>query len=249
MNKKYIVIILVVLVCLGFVIYGLVYNHSNSNNKNDEKRKNDISYEDFKKEYGEYNWEDSEIREDNYHLFEDEFFSRKYSKMLDCEIKKVNKDAFLILNNTSDEYLGTIETTIIFYDANNQIIDVQNSYVDELEYGGKTIKSIYKVPQEYARVEFFNKIDKTNEIPKLRVSNIKCELINEEESIKITNNNAEKCESVHGIILFYDEYGNVISNSYIYAYGEIEANESRIEKLYNYPHSFDSYDVIISRIR
>ena len=126
MNKKYIVIILVVLVCLGFVIYGLVYNHSNSNNKNDEKRKKDISYEDFKKEYGEYNWE---------------------------------------------------------------------------------------------------------------------------ESIKITNNNAEKCESVHGIILFYDEYGNVISNSYIYAYGEIEANESRIEKLYNYPHSFDSYDVIISRIR
>ena len=248
-NNIKIAIIFLCLIILIIFAYVLIKNNTSNDDDDDIADNNlDISYDDFKKEYGEYNWEDSEISENNYHLFEDKFFSRKYSKMLECEIKKVNESAFVVLNNTSDEYLGTIETTIIFYDDNDQIIDVQNTYVSELEYGGKTIRSLYEIPQEYARVDFFNKIDKPIEIPKLRVSNIKCELLKDEKSIKITNNNTEECKSVKGIILFYDEFGNVISNSSFYVYEAIKAGKNKIEYLFNYPYSFNSYEILISGI-
>ena len=248
MNKKYIVIILVVLVCLGLVIYGLVYNSSNSNNKNDEKQKNDISYEDFKNEFGEYNWDDEEIREDNYQYYEDEFFSRKYLKFLECEIKKVNKDAFLIWNNTSDEYLGRIRTTIIFYDENNQIIDVQTQYTNELECGGKTCRSLIKFPLNYAKVDFFNEIDRPKEISNLKISNIKSEL-SIDGKIIITNTNTEECKSIYGSVFYYDEQGNVSDSSSFYITDGIKPDESKTEKLYNFPSAFASYEIIISGVR
>lgn len=244
-----ITIIFFILIMLLIFFYVLVKN--TNSNKDIEDENSYISYDDFIKEYDEYNWEDYDISEDNYYSYEDEFFSRKYSKMIECEIIKVNKDAFLIINNNSDEYLGTIRTTIIFYDENNQIIDIANVYSNELEYGGKRIALIYKFPLAYARVDFFNEVDKPDKIPELRASNIQCELITDEKSkyAKITNNNTERCESVNGIILFFDELGNAISYSNVYVSGGIESNESKMENLYNCPASFDSYEFIINSIR
>lgn len=246
MSKKYIVIIIIVLFCLLLMGYGWL---AGKNNETFEDKKSDTTtYDDFKKEYSEYNWNDEEIREDNYYLFEDEFFSRKYSKFLECEIKRVNKDAFLILNNTSDEYLGSVKTTIIFYDENNQIIDVRTEYTNDIEYGGKRVKILTRFPLEYARVDFFNEIDKAREISNLRISNIKCEL-DSDGNIIITNNNTEECEGIYGMVFFYDEQENITDWSSFYLTDGIKPDESKTEKLYNFPSSYTSYEVIISSIR
>lgn len=247
MNKKYLVIIFIVLVCFGLVIYGCVKS-SNSSKAKVEKSKNDITYEEFQKEFGEYNWNDEEIREDNYHYYEDEFFSRKYAKFIECEIKIVNKEAFLIINNTADENFGSVRTTIIFYDENNEIIDVQSKYTDELECGGKTYNSLIRFPLNYAKVDFFNEVDKPEDNSNLRISNIKCEL-SIDGNVKITNTNTEDCKSVCGIVFFYDEQGNLSDSSYFYLTDGLNPDESKTRKLYNFPSSYASYEILIHSLR
>lgn len=251
-NKKSFVILFIIAIIIVLLIF--LFINKNTIEDKDKLIKEEtpsISYEEFKNLYEEYNIEDYNINENNYSIYEDEMFSNKYSKMIECEFKVIGDDGFLIINNNSDEYLGLSYTSIIFYDNDNKIIDIKNAYLDDLEAGGKYIESVYEFPKTYAKVDFFTRVNKPTTVSKIKTSRFKCEVIDDEygKAALISNNNNEKCESLSGIIIYYDEEKNAIDYSYVNIYDGLKEEETKKAKIYHYATSYSSYEFIVSYLR
>lgn len=231
-----------------FVIGVLLMFNGDKNDDHPENNRIEYSYEEFVEDFKDYNLKEYDINEKNYKYYINDYYTKKYSKMIGCEFKLVNKDAFLIVNNDTDEYIGRVNTSIVFYDENNQIIWIESVYVDEIEAGSKRIASIMHFPSEFARVDFYNELRKQEKEPGISTSLIKCELSEDKKAI-ITNKNPKKCERVSGYLLFYDEAGKVVDYSYVYDNKGFRPNESKDVKLNSVPKEYYKYEFFVSFVK
>lgn len=263
-NKLWIVIgIILVIIIIGMGVYIVVKNdedqYDNKDIYNYDSWKN---YDEFYKEYSEYN-QDFDIGEKNYYKYENDLFSIKYSDKIGEEhfIKKgnnsnsyeVNRNELYVFltNNTELEVIDT-RLGIIYYDKNGEIIDVDSKNIYDLEKSNQICEVI---PINSERVEdvkiIINAME--NNRKKALIKELKAEITDEEKFIiKVTNESEYNISSINGVVVFYDSENKIIASEDFYIYDTLKKNKSVEKQLMFYDRkeiNESKYKIFINEIR
>ena len=182
----------------------------------------------------------------NYFLEEDKSYYNEFEKSkenLNSNFYKIDNNLILEILNDNEKPISRINAYIIFYDGENNIIDIKENYVDFINakskfyinhiesfsdyerYDVKFVKSYYFVEDEEV---------KNNEISfSSRITNSKVE-------IKFQNNSENRIGNVDFQIIYYDNDKEIIDIENVYEF-DVKKNETRYLSGYN--NNFAYYEV------
>lgn len=263
-NKLWIVIgIILVIIIIGMGVYIVVKNdedqYDNKDIYNYDSWKN---YDEFYKEYSEYN-QDFDIGEKNYYKYENDLFSIKYSDKIGEEhfVKKGNNsnsyevnrnELYVFLTNNTELEVIDARLGIIYYDKNGEIIDVDSKNIYDLEKSNQICEVI---PINSERVEdvkiIINAME--NNRKKALIKELKAEITDEEKFIiKVTNESEYNISSINGVVVFYDSENKIIASEDFYIYDTLKKNKSVEKQLMFYDRkeiNESKYKIFINEIR
>ena len=129
-------VVLAIIIALVIAVFIINYEDNEYNNENLYNYNSYKTYEEFNKEFSEYNT-DIDISKNNYYEYEKDLFSLKYSskigeehyykKIEDAQLLNYEKnELYIFLTNNSDLEVLDAKLSIIYYDKDGNIIDTEN---------------------------------------------------------------------------------------------------------------------------
>lgn len=250
-----IIIIFIVLVIVLPIISNNKYQYNNKDLYEQDSWK---SYEEFNKEYSEYNTI-FDVGEKNYYKYENDLFSIKYSDKIKEEHYFNNKENDLLLNNRNELYIFLTNNSklevldaklgIIYYDNNGEIIDTDTKTVYGLEKSNQSCEVVSVNSQRVKDVKIIiNAIE--NKRTKGLIQNLKTQFITEgrENKVRVINESNYTLKAVQGLIVFYDSDNNIIFSNSIYIFDDIKPNSSKDDEIYIYNENYSNYKIFINNI-
>ena len=250
-----IIIIFIVLVIVLPIISNNKYQYNNKDLYEQDSWK---SYEEFNKEYSEYNTI-FDVGEKNYYKYENDLFSIKYSDKIKEEHYFNNKENDLLLNNRNELYIFLTNNSklevldaklgIIYYDNNGEMIDTDTKTVYGLEKSNQSCEVVSVNSQRVKDVKIIiNAIE--NKRTKGLIQNLKTQFITEgrENKVRVINESNYTLKAVQGLIVFYDSDNNIIFSNSIYIFDDIKPNSSKDDEIYIYNENYSNYKIFINNI-
>lgn len=252
-------VVLVIIIALVIAVFIINYEDNEYNNENLYNYNSYKTYEEFNKEFSEYNT-DFDISKNNYYEYEKDLFSLKYSSKIGEEhyYKKAEEaqllnyeknELYIFLTNNSDLEVLDAKLSIIYYDKNGNIIDTENEIISGLEKNVQTCNVIKIDSKRVNDVKIIINAKESNR-NKALIQNIKTEVVDTDREFKLryTNESEYKLKSIDGIIVFYDEENKIVSSSSIYLYDGLNKNSSKEEKVHIFNKEYNNYKVFINSI-
>ena len=247
------IVFVIVFIVIAMIVIGYFFseNKKDEGYRNDHYKKEELSYEDFSKEYSEFS-EKFDIGEKNYYQYEEDMFSMKYSSRIEVtyKVQKEDKRVYIFLtNNTALEVIDA-KVGIVYYDEEGNIVDTDYRYVYGLEKGNETCYTEYIRSKRVVDAKIIVNAKESDSDIKI-CDKVKAEIIDSDGSkmkVKVTNESNYAIERVTGEIVFYDVEGNIVSSSSIYVSDKIKPNDSAEDEIYLYEKKYNSYKIYINYI-
>ena len=214
-----------------------------------------FSFFDFSEEYEEnLSYEDFEnlIKQK-----EDDFRKQKENLIVTEKILDVNKNLIACIENRNDVPLIDMEMYAVFFDGENNIIEVTSDYLDAIAANSKYYFNVNYTPENYEKCEIFITKRYFDDEEYIKLYNDKITFTDSIDKdgqieIKATNNANEMIDYINFSVVYYDENDKILyvdTTSIL----ELKKNKSDITTVYggwdiekeeyiNYDH----YEVILN---
>lgn len=148
------------------------------------------------------------------------------------------------MENNNDEVLSQMNLYVIFYDGDNNPIEVQTKNITILEKNGKNYFTIYNTPKECETYQFLLEKKYFYNDYVSYVNDISFETSKEDDEIIINgkNNSDKKINIITFSVIYYDENGKILKISDENTY-DVKKNKEFSLKCYN-PYDNRSYEKI-----
>lgn len=214
-----------------------------------------FSFFDFSEEYEEdLSYEDFEnlIKQK-----EDDFRKQKENLIVTEKILDVNKNLIACIENRNDVPLIDMEMYAVFFDGENNIIEVTSDYLDAIAANSKYYFNVNYTPENYEKCEIFITKRYFDDEEYIKLYNDKITFTDSIDNdrqieIKATNNADEMIDYINFSVVYYDENDKIlcVDNTSI---SELKKNKSDVTTVYggwdiekeeyiNYDH----YEVILN---
>lgn len=214
-----------------------------------------FSFFDFSEEYEEdLSYEDFEnlIKQK-----EDDFRKQKENLIVTEKILDVNKNLIACIENRNDVPLIDMEMYAVFFDGENNIIEVTSDYLDAIAANSKYYFNVNYTPENYEKCEIFITKRYFDDEEYIKLYNDKITFTDSIDNdrqieIKVTNNADEMIDYINFSVVYYDENDKIlcVDNTSI---SELKKNKSDVTTVYggwdiekeeyiNYDH----YEVILN---
>ena len=214
-----------------------------------------FSFFDFSEEYEEnLSYEDFEnlIKQK-----EDDFRKQKENLIVTEKIIDVNKNLIACIENRNDVPLIDMEMYAVFFDGENNIIEVTSDYLDAIDANSKYYFKVAYTPENYEKCEIFITKRYFDDEEYIKLYNDKITFTDSIDKdgqieIKATNNANEMIDYINFSVVYYDENDKILyvdTTSIL----ELKKNKSDVTTVYggwdiekeeyiNYDH----YEVILN---
>lgn len=182
--------------------------------------------------------------EEKQELYKKEFEEKKKNINITSCGFDVNKDLIVLVENNNDEVLSQMNLYVIFYDGDNNPIEVQTKNITILEKNGKNYFTIYNTPKECETYQFLLEKKYFYNDYVSYVNDISFETSKEDDEIIINgkNNSDKKINIITFSVIYYDENGKILKISDENTY-DVKKNKEFSLKCYN-PYDNRSYEKI-----
>ncbi len=214
-----------------------------------------FSFFDFSEEYEEnlsYEEYENLIKQK-----EDDFHRQKENLVVTEKILDVNKNLIACIENKNDVSLIDMEIYAVFFDGENNIIEVTSDYLDAIDANSKYYFKVAYTPENYEKCEIFITKRYFDDEEYIKLYNDKItftDSIDKDRQIEIkaTNNANEMLDYINFSVVYYDENDKILyvdTTSIL----ELKKNKSDVTTVYggwdiekeeyiNYDH----YEVILN---
>lgn len=214
-----------------------------------------FSFFDFSEEYEEnlsYEEYENLIKQK-----EDDFHRQKENLVVTEKILDVNKNLIACIENKNDVSLIDMEIYAVFFDGENNIIEVTSDYLDAIDANSKYYFKVAYTPENYEKCEIFITKRYFDDEEYIKLYNDKITFTDSIDKdgqieIKATNNANEMMDYINFSVVYYDENDKILyvdTTSIL----ELKKNKSDVTTVYggwdiekeeyiNYDH----YEVILN---
>ena len=206
---------------------------------------NDEYYEDY---YDDYYYNDDEYyyEDDSEKVLKEKFENQKNNLVIQSEGFDTSDDLTILLKNNNIEPIEDIDVYAVFFDGENNIVDVNTDIITYVSEGAvypilftNTPKNFetYKI---YMKKDYFYESNYENYTDKIE---FETEIGKDDVIIKAKNNSDKKIEYIDFAIVYYDENDNILDVALESEYDIRKGQSFEIEawKPYN-PKTFEDLD-------
>lgn len=226
-HEKAFTVVVIIIIIIALAMFYLFYkgNYRIIPNKKNEQK--DVSeYLDEFYDYTNENDDDLEYEEnefeviDNYDELEEQalakFETQKPNLVITSQSMSIDNELIAVIHNGNQEYVSDILVEVIFYNAENAPIKIDEEYID-MEANSDAYIKFYETPKEYARCDFLITKDFVLEDSSYisHKNDVTFEAKDIEGQIEITgkNNSNEKIDSMEFEVIYYNENNQIIGIS------------------------------------
>lgn len=237
-HEKIFTVVIVIIIIIALAMLYLFYkgNYRVSSNKKNAKEDlstylegfYDYTNEDFDDEDEEFDDYDDYADYDEYNEQKrqaiEKFETQKANLTITNQSMSVDNELIIGIHNGNQERVSDLSVQVIFYDAENKPIKIDDDYID-IEANMDYYITFYETPKEYARYDFLLTKDfLPEEIYISHKNDISFETKDTTTEIEITgkNNSNEEIDYIEFEVVYYNE-NNQIIGAEVSAEYEIEA--------------------------
>lgn len=162
----------------------------------------------------------------------------------------LNGNRMLINTSNVDSVTITdVQIQVIFYDAENKPIAIEEVRIDTLFGYSLAIKEVYQIPENFERYDFLVTQPYNMERPVVDYRDIQADLIDEsysEINLRITNNTNYKIDSVEIAILYYN--GDDLVDCQRDTIYDINSGKSEEETIYLFSEGYTRYEYFVNDV-
>lgn len=192
------------------------YNYFESNVKDEleNMEKTEITLGEILELYEEDNDED-------YYRVNKIKFQESKKNIVTEEIYKSNENNLILkIKNNSNNQLFNINVFVVFYDGEDQILDVSCEYITAFDVNAEFYFELSNTPEAYERYDIcYSKTGFYDENYSIKTNNVELEKINVKDNVgEVTfkNKSSDKIDSICAVVLYYDENNKVCDMEKIY---------------------------------
>lgn len=174
------------------------------------------------------------------------FEEQKAGLNITTQISDINKKLIAVLHNSNQENISNVQVQVIFYDAENKPIKIDENFISLIEVNMDYYMLFDETPENYARYDFLITKDNYNCEYTSYSSAITYEVQEKEDSkIKIVgkNNSDKKIEEINFFVIYYNENNEIISIKTVNTFDVKKNKEFKID-FYNSIYNDKDYSEV-----
>lgn len=205
----------------------------------------------LEEDYNEIEYENDEFREDIPEEYDEQekeenakFEAQKANIKITKEFRDVNKNLGIVLNNQNQENITDILVQVIFYNAENKPIKIDEAPVETLKNNLDYYIVFEETPDNFEKYEFLITKEYYGSNYDILNDDITYDVKDTGEDeivIKGKNNSPKKITNLEFFIVYYDDKNNILGVDSIYEY-DIRKNGNFEIETYKYLLNDETYE-------